>query len=86
VQKKKIIVPAKAAAKNAIIKGFIHKLVYCNIIHIEDPLWKSVCSEMTDLMFLSPTRKMLDSKLSTFCSEGKSIDLCCPTDEAAQFG
>jgi hypothetical protein len=52
---------------------------------IEDPLWKSVCTEMTDLMGSSPVQKMWDSKLGTFCSEGKSIDLCCPTDEAAQF-
>ncbi|MBX9621581.1 MAG: hypothetical protein K2X28_06105 [Alphaproteobacteria bacterium] len=52
---------------------------------IEDPLWKSICNEMTDLMGSPPVEKVLDSKLGTFCSEGKSIDLCCPTDEAAQF-
>jgi hypothetical protein len=52
---------------------------------IEDPLWKSVCSEMTDLMGSSPIQKMLDSKLGAFCSESKSINLCCPTDEAEQF-
>ncbi|MBX9621947.1 MAG: hypothetical protein K2X28_08025 [Alphaproteobacteria bacterium] len=53
--------------------------------HIEDPLWKSVCNEMTDLMGSSPVQKMWNSKLGTFCSEGKSIDLCCPTEETAQF-
>jgi hypothetical protein len=52
---------------------------------IEDPLWKSVCTEMTDLMGPSPIQKMWDSKLGAFCSEGKSIDLCCPTEETAQF-
>lgn len=52
---------------------------------IEDPLWKSVCNEMTDLMGSFSVEKVWDSKLGTFCSEGKSIDLCCPTDEAAQF-
>lgn len=57
---------------------------YC-LSCIEDPLWKSVCSEMADLMGSSPVEKVWGSKLGTFCSEGKSIDLCCPTDEAAQF-
>jgi hypothetical protein len=52
---------------------------------IKDPLWKSVCNEMTDLMGSSPVQKMWDSKLGAFCSESKSINLCCPTDEAEQF-
>jgi len=52
---------------------------------IEDPLWKSVCTEMTDLMGSPPVEKVWDSKLGAFCSESKSINLCCPTDEVAQF-
>lgn len=52
---------------------------------IKDPLWKSVCTEVTDLMGSSPVQKMWDTKLGAFCSESKSINLCCLTDEAAQF-
>ncbi|MBY0272317.1 MAG: hypothetical protein K2X02_02715 [Alphaproteobacteria bacterium] len=53
--------------------------------HIEDPLWKSVCTEVTDLMGSSPIQKMWDSKLGSYCSEADAMDLCCPTDETAQF-
>ncbi|MBX9786572.1 MAG: hypothetical protein K2Y08_04470 [Alphaproteobacteria bacterium] len=65
------------------IKDRCHDHNYLSLI--KDPLWKSVCSEMTDLMGPSPIQKMRDSKLGAFCSESKSINLCCPTDEAAQF-
>lgn len=52
---------------------------------IKDPLWKSVCAEMADLMGFSYIQRMWDSKLGTFCFKDKSINLCCPTEETAQF-
>ncbi|MBY0500744.1 MAG: hypothetical protein K2P93_01920 [Alphaproteobacteria bacterium] len=52
---------------------------------IEDPLWKKICSEVEKLMGSSSIQEIWDSELGSFCSEDKSIELCCPTEEAAQF-
>jgi len=75
----------KSFQKEKISTDNIQSLANHYISLIEDPLWKSVCTEMTDLMGSSSVQKMWDSKLGAFCSESKSINLCCPTDEAAQF-
>jgi hypothetical protein len=52
---------------------------------IEDPLWKSVCTEMMDVMGPSSVCKIWNGELGSYCSERKSIDLYCPTEEIAQF-
>lgn len=52
---------------------------------IKDPLWKSVCSEMIGTMGPASVQKIWNSKLGSYCSGDKSIGLCCPTDETAQF-
>ncbi len=52
---------------------------------IKDPFWKSVCLEMTDLMGPSSVQKIWNSTLGSYCSEADAMNLCCPTDETAQF-
>jgi len=53
--------------------------------HIQDPLWKSVCTEMLDIMGPSSVYKIWNSKLGSYCTEGKTMEFCCPTVEVAQF-
>ena len=52
---------------------------------IKDPLWKSVCTEMIETMGSSSVQKIWNSTLGSYCSEADAMDLCCPTDETAQF-
>jgi hypothetical protein len=52
---------------------------------IQDPLWKSVCTEMVDIMGPSSVQKIWNSKLGSYCIEGKTMEFCCPTGEVAQF-
>jgi len=53
--------------------------------HIEDPLWRYVCTEVIDTMGPSSAQKIWNSKLGSYCSGDKTMDLCCPTVEVAQF-
>ncbi|MBY0292652.1 MAG: hypothetical protein K2W92_05120 [Alphaproteobacteria bacterium] len=52
---------------------------------IKDPLWKSVCIEMTDMMGPSAVLKMWNSRLGSFSHHHKTMDLYCQTEEIAQF-
>lgn len=52
---------------------------------IEDPLWKSVCTEMVDIMGPSSVQKIWDSKLGSYCPGDKTMEFSCPTVEVAQF-
>ncbi|MBY0291814.1 MAG: hypothetical protein K2W92_00790 [Alphaproteobacteria bacterium] len=52
---------------------------------IEDPLWKSICTEMTDMMGPFAVLKMWDSRLGSFSRQYKTMDLYCQTEEVAQF-
>ncbi|MBY0501472.1 MAG: hypothetical protein K2P93_05665 [Alphaproteobacteria bacterium] len=62
-----------------------HPQVNRLLSHIEDPLWKKICCEVGKLMGSSSVEEIWDSELGSFCMEDKSIDLCCPTEEAAHF-
>ncbi len=52
---------------------------------IEDPLWKSVCAEMVDMMGPLAVLKMWNSRLGSFSHQYKTMDLYCQTEEIAQF-
>jgi hypothetical protein len=52
---------------------------------IEDPLWKSVCAEMVDMMGPLAVLKMWNSSLGAFSHQHKTINLYCQTEEIAQF-
>ena len=69
--------------KNNSIKDKCHDHTYLSLI--KDPLWKSVCIEMIDTMGSSSVQKIWNSELGSYCSEADAMDLCCPTDETAQF-
>ena len=65
--------------------GEIHQQVNHFISLIEDPLWKSICTEMTDMMGPSAVLKMCDSRLGSFSHHHKTMELYCQTEERAQF-
>ena len=65
------------------IKDRCHDHNYLSLI--KDPLWKSICIEMIDTMGPSSVQKIWNSTLGSYCSEADAMDLCCPTDETAQF-
>ena len=52
---------------------------------IEDPLWKSVCIEIANMMGPFAVLKTWDSKLGSFSHQHKTMDLYCQTEEIAQF-
>ena len=52
---------------------------------IQDPLWKSVCTEMLDIIGSSSVDKLWNSKLGTYYDIDKTMEFCCPTVEVAQF-
>lgn len=52
---------------------------------IEDPLWKQVCTECIDMMGPAPVLKIWSSSLGSLTPETKTMDLSCPTKEAAQL-
>ena len=52
---------------------------------IEDPLWKSVCTEMVDMMGPLAVLKMWNSSLGLFSHQHKTMDLYCQTEEIVQF-
>jgi hypothetical protein len=52
---------------------------------IQDPLWKSVCTEMLDIMGPFSVYKIWNGKLGSYSDTGKTMEFCCPTDEVAQF-
>lgn len=61
-----------------------HQVTYCLSL-IEDPLWKSICTEMTNMMGPSAVLKMWDSRLGSFSHQQKTMNLYCQTEEIAQF-
>lgn len=61
-----------------------HQVTYCLSL-IEDPLWKSICTEMTNMMGPSAVLKMWDSRLGSFSHQHKTMNLYCQTEEIAQF-
>ncbi len=65
--------------------GDIHQQVNHFISLIEDPLWKSICTEMIDMMGASAVLKIYSSRLGSFSPQHKTIDLYCQTEETAQF-
>ena len=52
---------------------------------IEDPLWKSVCAEMVDMMGPLAVLRMWNSSLGSFSYQHKTMDLYCQTEEIVQF-
>lgn len=62
-----------------------HSQAKSYLSRIQDPLWKSVCTEMVDIMGPSSVQKIWNSKLGSYCTRGKAMEFCCPTDETAQF-
>lgn len=52
---------------------------------IQDPLWKSVCTEMLDIMGPSSVHKIWNIKLGPYCAGSKIMEFYCPTLEAGQF-
>jgi hypothetical protein len=52
---------------------------------IEDPLWKSVCIEIANMMGPFAVLKMWDSKLGSFSHHHKTMNLYCQTEEISQF-
>ena len=52
---------------------------------IEDPLWKSVCTEMVNMMGPLAVLKIWNSSLGTFSHQQKTINLYCQTEKIAQF-
>ncbi|MBL8677338.1 MAG: hypothetical protein JNJ47_08020 [Alphaproteobacteria bacterium] len=62
-----------------------HSQVKSCLSRIQDPLWKSVCTEMVDIMGPSSVYKIWNSKLGAYCAEGKTMEFYCPTVEVAQF-
>ncbi len=52
---------------------------------IEDPLWKSVCTEMVDMMGPLAVLRMWNSSLGAFSHQHKTMDLYCQTEEIFQF-
>lgn len=62
-----------------------HSQAKSYLSRIQDPLWKSVCTEMVDIMGPSSVHKIWNSKLGSYCTRGKTMEFCCPTDETAQF-
>lgn len=52
---------------------------------IEDPLWKSVCAEMVDMMGPLAVLKMWNSSLGSFSYQHRAMGLYCQTEEIAEF-
>ena len=65
--------------------GEVHQQANYFISLIEDPLWKSICTEMADMMGPSAVLKICDSRLGSFSHHHKTMDLYCQTEEIAQF-
>ena len=65
--------------------GDIHQQVNHFISLIEDPLWKSICTEMADMMGVSAVLKIYSSRLGSFSHHHKTMELYCQTEEIAQF-
>ena len=65
--------------------GDIHQQVNHFISLIEDPLWKSICTEMVDMMGASTVLKIYSSRLGSFSHHHKTMELYCQTEEIAQF-
>ena len=55
------------------------------ISHIEDPLWKKVCTELINMMGPVSVLKVWNSTLGPLSPENKSIELACKAKEAAHF-
>jgi hypothetical protein len=62
-----------------------HSQVKSCLSCIQDPLWKSVCTEMLDIMGPSSVYKIWNSKLGAYCAGDKIMEFYCPTLEAGQF-
>ena len=65
--------------------GEVHQQANHFISLIEDPLWKSICTEMADMMGPSAVLKMCGSRLGSFSHHHKTMELYCQTEEIAQF-
>lgn len=52
---------------------------------IKDPLWKSICTEMIEMMGPSAVLKMWDSCLGSFSYQHKTMSIYCQTQKVAQF-
>lgn len=75
----------KGEKKDLHLDSDLHSKAKHLLSYIEDPLWKKICCEVGKMMGAFAVQKIWDSKLGSFCSEEKAIDLCCPTEETAQF-
>lgn len=52
---------------------------------IEDPLWRYICTEVVKIMGDTVISKIWNMWLGNLSSQSKSIDIYCPTEEAADF-
>ena len=52
---------------------------------IEDPLWKSVCIEIANMMGPLAVLKTWECRLGSFSHQHKTINLYCQTEEISQF-
>ena len=75
----------KGKKKDLHLECELHSKTKHLLSHIEDPLWEKICCEVGKMMGAFAVQKIWDSKLGSFCSEERAIDLCCPTEETAQF-
>ncbi len=75
----------KGKKKDLHLNSDLHSKAKHLLSHIEDPLWEKICGEVGKMMGAFAVQKIWDSKLGSFCSEEKAIDICCPTEETAQF-
>lgn len=69
---------------NAPIDEIQHHAQYCLSL-IEDPLWKFVCTDITDMMGPSAVLKIWNSSLGSFSYQDKTIEVYCHAEEIAQF-
>jgi hypothetical protein len=63
----------------------LHPQAKLLLSHIKDPLWKKICFEVGKMMGTFAVQKIWNSKLGSFCPEDNVVDLCCPSEETAQF-